>query len=85
MRRREFIAGLAGTAAIRPLPARAQQPERVRRIGILWPYAETDPDSQSRIGSLRRALQDLGWTEGRNLRFDTRWGASAEDRDRIRR
>jgi putative ABC transport system substrate-binding protein len=85
MRRREFIAGFGSAAAIWTLPARAQQPERVRRIGILWPYAETDPDSQSRIGSLRRALQDLGWTEGRNLRFDTRWGASAEDRDRIRR
>jgi putative ABC transport system substrate-binding protein len=85
MRRREFIAGLGSTAAIRPLPARAQQPERARRIGILWPYPEADPDSQSRIGSLRQALQDLGWTEGRNLRFDTRWGASAEDRDRIRR
>jgi putative tryptophan/tyrosine transport system substrate-binding protein len=85
MRRREFIVGLASTAAIRPLAARAQQPERARRIGILWPYAEADPDSQSRIGSLRQALQDLGWIEGRNLRFDTRWGASAEDRDRIRR
>ena len=85
MRRREFIAGLGSTAAIRPLPAGAQQPERARRIGILWPYPEADPDSRSRIASLRRALQDLGWTEGRNLRFDTRWGASAEDRDRIRR
>jgi putative ABC transport system substrate-binding protein len=57
----------------------------VRRIGVLWPYPEADPDSRSRIASLRQALQDLGWTEGRNLRFDTRWGASAEDRDRIRR
>jgi putative tryptophan/tyrosine transport system substrate-binding protein len=85
MRRREFIAGLGSTAASWPLPARAQQPGRIRRIGILWPYPEADPDSQSRIASLRRALQDLGWTEGRNLRFDTRWGASAEDRDRIRR
>jgi putative tryptophan/tyrosine transport system substrate-binding protein len=85
MRRREFIAGLGSTAAIWPLPAGAQQPERIRRIGILWPYPEADPDSRSRIGSLRQALQDLDWTEGRNLRFDTRWGASAEDRDRIRR
>jgi putative tryptophan/tyrosine transport system substrate-binding protein len=85
MRRREFIAGLGSTAAIWPLPAGAQQPERIRRIGILWPYPEADTDSQSRVASLRQALQDLGWTEGRNLRFDTRWGASAEDRDRIRR
>jgi putative ABC transport system substrate-binding protein len=85
MRRREFIAGLGSTAAIWPLRARAQQPERIRRIGILWPYPEADSDSRSRIASLRQALQDLGWTEGRNLRYDTRWGASAEDRDRIRR
>jgi putative tryptophan/tyrosine transport system substrate-binding protein len=85
MRRREFIAGLGSTAAIWPLPAGAQQPERMRRIGILWPYPEADPDSQSRSASLRQALQDLGWTEGRNLRFDYRWAASAEDRDRIRR
>jgi putative tryptophan/tyrosine transport system substrate-binding protein len=85
MRRREFITLLGGAAAAWPLPTRAQQPERMRRIGVLWPYTEADPDSRSRIASLRRALQDLGWTEGRNLRFDYRWGASAEDRDRIRR
>jgi putative ABC transport system substrate-binding protein len=85
MRRREFIALLGGVATAWPLPARAQQGVRIRRIAILWPYAEADPDSQSRIASLRQALQDLGWTEGRNLRFDFRWGASAEDRERIRR
>jgi putative ABC transport system substrate-binding protein len=84
MRRREFIAGL-GAAAAWPLPVRAQQPERIRRIGVLWPYAQSDPYGQSRIASLRQALQDVGWTEGRNLRFDYRWGASADDRDRIRR
>src|SRR6266849_4582084 len=85
MRRREFITLLGGAAAAWPLPTRAQQPERIRRIGVLWPYAEADTDSQSRIASLRQALLDLGWTEGRNLRFDYRWGASADDRDRIRR
>ena len=84
MRRREFIAGL-GYAAAWPMVARAQRPQPMRRVGILWPYTETDPDSQSRITSLQRALQDLGWTEGTNVRFDYRWGASAEDRDRIRR
>jgi ABC-type uncharacterized transport system substrate-binding protein len=83
LRRREFIAGL-GSVAAWPLAARAQ-PERMRRIGILWPQTEADPDSQSRITSLHHALKDLGWTEGRNLRFDYRWGASADDRDRIRR
>src|SRR2546421_11150538 len=85
MRRREFIILLGCTAAAWPPAAWAQQPERMRRIGVLWPYTEADPDSQSRIASLRQALQDLGWTEGRNLRFDYRWRASADDRDRIRR
>jgi putative tryptophan/tyrosine transport system substrate-binding protein len=85
MRRRDFITLLGGAAAAWPLPTRAQQLERMRRIGVLWPYAEADPYGQSRIASLRQALQDLGWTEGRNLRFDYRWGATADDRDRIRR
>src|SRR6516164_2382440 len=84
MRRREFITLLSGLAATWQQPTKAQQPER-RRIGVLWPYTEADPDSQSRIASLRQALQDLGWIEGGNLRFDFRWGASAEDRERIRR
>jgi putative ABC transport system substrate-binding protein len=52
---------------------------------VLWPYADDDPDSRSRIITLRQGLQDLGWAEGRNLRFDFRFGASADDRDRIRR
>src|SRR5437899_3808305 len=84
MRRREFITLLSGIAAALPPPTNAQQAER-RRVGVLWPYTETDPDSQSRIASLRQALQDLGWTEGRNLRLDYRWGASADNPDRIRR
>jgi putative tryptophan/tyrosine transport system substrate-binding protein len=84
IKRRGFITLLGGATAAWSLPARAQ-PERMRRIGVLWPYAETDPDSQSRIASLRQALQDLNWTESRNLRFDYRWGASADNPDRIRR
>jgi putative ABC transport system substrate-binding protein len=84
MRRREFITLLGGAAAIWPLPTRGQQPERMRRIGVLWPYSEADADSQSRIASLRQALRDLGWTEGRNLQVDYRWGASADNPDRIR-
>ena len=84
MRRRAFITLLGGAAAW-PLATRAQQAEPIRRIGVLWPDTEADPVSRSRLASLRRSLQDLGWTEGRNLEFDYRWGASAEDRDRIRR
>ena len=85
MRRREFITLLSGIAASWPSPTKAQPPERLRRIGVLWPYTEADPDSQSRIAALRQALQDLGWIEGRNLRLDYRWGASADSSDRIRR
>lgn len=84
MRRREFIT-LLGVSVAWPLPMRAQQPGQMRRIGVLWPYTEADPDSQFRIASLRQALLDLGWTEGRNVRFDFRWGASADNPDRIRR
>jgi putative tryptophan/tyrosine transport system substrate-binding protein len=76
---------IGGAAATWPVAARAQKDERMRRIGILWPYPEADPDSRSRIASLRQALQDLGWAEGRNLQIEYRWGASADDPDRIRR
>jgi putative ABC transport system substrate-binding protein len=84
LRRREFIAGLGGVAAAWPLAARAQQGERMRRVGVLWPQAEADPDSQSRmIPSLRQALKDLSWIEGRNLRLDFPF-APAGDLNRIR-
>src|SRR5712671_6696897 len=87
MRRRTFIT-LLGAAVAWPLPTSAQQNwaqphERMRRIGILWPYTEGDPDSRSRIESLRQALADLGWTEDRNLRFEYRWGAGADAPDVI--
>jgi putative ABC transport system substrate-binding protein len=82
MKRREFITLLGGTAATWPLAARAQQPDRVRRIGLLTPLAESDPEGQARIGALRQALESLGWAEGRNIRIDYHW--SAEDADRLR-
>src|SRR5260370_13290543 len=85
MRRREFVILWGGMAAAWQPPTTAQSPQRVRRIGVLWPYTEADPDSRSRIASLLQALLDLGWTEGRNLRFDYRWAASADNPDRIRR
>src|SRR6516165_3640180 len=77
MRRREFIAGLGGAAAW-PVVARAQQGDRVRRIGVLMPYDETDPLSKAYVSAFTQALADLGWTDGRNMRLDLRWaGADA--------
>ena len=82
MKRREFITLLGGAAAW-PLAARAQQPERVRRIGVLMTLAAGDPQSQRRMTAFVQGLQQLGWTDGRNVRIDYRWGAA--DADRIRR
>jgi putative tryptophan/tyrosine transport system substrate-binding protein len=80
MRRRDFIAGLGGTVASWPLAARAQQRERMRRIGILLPAAADDAEFQARVGAFLQALALLGWTIGRNVRIDTRWaGANADD------
>ena len=81
MRRREFIALLGGAAAAWPLAARAQ-PERVRRIGVLDVLAHNDPEGHTRTAALLRTLQQLGWTDGRNVRIDHRWGAN--DPERIR-
>jgi putative tryptophan/tyrosine transport system substrate-binding protein len=72
MRRREFITLVGGAAAVRPLAARAQQAERVRRIGILTGLAEDDPDAQARHAAFRQALQQLGWIEGRNVLYEQR-------------
>src|SRR5271169_4593535 len=82
MRRREFIAGVGGAAAW-PLVARAQQPDRMRRIGILLPLTPDDPEDQARLAAFLQGLQEVGWSVGRNLRIDTRWGAG--DADRFRR
>ena len=73
MRRREFIALLGGAAAW-PLAARAQQPERMRRIGVLSPRDENDPAAKDYASGFTQALADLGWTDGRNVRIDFRWG-----------
>jgi putative ABC transport system substrate-binding protein len=82
-RRREFITLLGGAAVTLPFAARAQQGERMRRIGALTPLAADDPQSHSRMTAFVQGLQQLGWTDGRNVRIDTRW--SAADADRIRR
>jgi putative ABC transport system substrate-binding protein len=81
IRRREFIALLGGAAAW-PLAARAQQGERVRRIGVLLPFDENDPMLKSAISAFTQALADLGWTDGRNVRMDLRWYGSAANRIR---
>jgi len=79
--RRKLLATLGGAAAW-PLAARAQQPDRVRRIGVLINTADNDPDAVARLSAFKKALRELGWDEGRNLQIDTRLGV--ED-DRIRR
>jgi putative tryptophan/tyrosine transport system substrate-binding protein len=81
MRRREFIAGLGGAAAW-PLASQAQQAVRMRRIGVLSPVAEDDPASAARLAAFVRGLQELGWSVGRNIRIDYRWGVN--DLDRMR-
>src|SRR5438094_4835788 len=78
MRRREFIALLGGTALAWPLDAWAQQPDRMRRIGMLMGYPESDVEAQTYIAAFRDGLQKLGWTEGRNIRIDTRWAIPAD-------
>jgi putative tryptophan/tyrosine transport system substrate-binding protein len=77
MRRREFISLLGGAAAAWPLAAGAQQTDRVRRIGVFMNLAADDPEGQARNTAFVQALQQLGWTEGRNARIDTRWGTDA--------
>src|SRR5262249_37686058 len=78
MRRREFIAALGGAAAW-PLAARGQQSERMRRIGVLIPFAADDTEGQKRIAAVHQGLLQLGWTEGRNVRIDPRWGVRNTD------
>jgi putative ABC transport system substrate-binding protein len=73
MRRREFLGVLSGAVTAFPLAARAQQSERVRRIGVLMHTTADNPDSQVRIAALRQGLQQAGWSIGRNLRIDTSW------------
>jgi putative tryptophan/tyrosine transport system substrate-binding protein len=73
MRRREFIILLGGAAAAWPLSARAQQPERMRRIGVLMSTRADDPEGQTRIAAFLGGLQQLGWTDGRNVEINARW------------
>ena len=81
MKRREFITLLGGAAAVWPLAARAQQGERVRPIGLLIGTAD-DREGQARVTALKQGLQELGWTDGRNIQIETRFGGA--DAGRIR-
>jgi putative ABC transport system substrate-binding protein len=83
MKRRDFITLLGGAAASWPLAARGQQPGRMRRVGVLESLAPDDPQSQSRMRAFGQSLQQLGWTDGRNVQIDIRWGAG--DGERLRR
>ena len=71
--RRDFITFLGAAAAAWPLAARAQQPERMRRVGLILPLAQDDPETQSRVKAFRYGLRDVDWVEGRNIRIDYRF------------
>jgi putative ABC transport system substrate-binding protein len=82
MRRREFITLLGGAAAAWPLASRAQQPQRMRRIGALMSIAADDPDAPRRVAGFAQGLQELGWSVGRNVQIEYRWATSGGDRMR---
>src|SRR5262245_6917357 len=77
--RRQFITLLGGAAVACPLAARAQQREKMRRIGVLWPLAADDPSSQARNAAFLQALQQLGWTVGQNIQIDYRWSGGNDE------
>src|SRR5262245_40600916 len=83
MKRREFVSLLGGAVAAWPLAASAQQGDRMRRIGVLLTGAADDPESLARVGAFLQGLQELGWTDGRNVRIEYRWGSA--DAERIRK
>ena len=83
MRRREFITLLGGAAIAWPRVVRAQQPDRIRRIGVLTPFDENDPEAKTYLSAFTQELAELGWIDGRNLRMDVRWAAGNIDRMRM--
>src|SRR6516225_5485595 len=82
MRRREFIALVGGCVGASTLAVRAQQPERIRKIGVLMNLSSEDPEGQARVNAYAQALQKLGWIEGTNVRTEMRWAANNPDRFR---
>jgi putative tryptophan/tyrosine transport system substrate-binding protein len=79
MRRRDFITLVGGATVARPFAARAQQPDRRRRVGVLMAYSETDPEAKILLAEFTQGLSELGWTDGRNLRLDVRWAPGNTD------
>src|SRR6516162_7932196 len=84
MKRRAFIALLGGAATTWPLAARAQQPKRMRRVGIVMPFAKGDSEGEARIRAFKQELAKLGWTDGGNIQFDERWPADDMDLVQLR-
>jgi ABC-type uncharacterized transport system substrate-binding protein len=82
MRRREFMAALASAAVVPPLTARAQQSESLKRVGALMGSGEDDAEEQTRLAAFITRLKELGWNDGGNLRFEIRWGAGEDERNR---
>src|SRR5215467_11350453 len=82
MQRREFIKVIAGSAAAWPIIAHAQQPEQMRRIGILMNRSESDSEGLARLAAFKQAFEQLGWKEGRNIRIEMRWGDDKLDLER---
>src|SRR4051794_29072292 len=83
MKRRDFVLALGGATVAWPLAARAQQPERMRRIGVLMNASPNESESQARLAAFMQELEKAGWVAGRNVRIDTRWSLS--DAGRVRR
>jgi len=79
MRRRDFVRAIVGSATAWPLAARAQQQDRMRRIGVLLPWAADDAVFQTRMAAFLGGLQQLGWIDGRNVRIDSRWAVGEAD------
>ena len=82
MRRRDFVKAIASSSVAWPLAARAQQTDQFRRVGVLMNVSPEHPEGQPFVAAFRQALQQLGWTEGRNIRIDIRWGENDVERDR---
>src|SRR5262245_45384006 len=83
MKRRKFIRFLSGATVAWPLATRAEQPGRMRRVGVITGFAENDPEGMAQLSGFIQGFQELGWTDGRNVRMDVRWSGGSVDRMRM--